>query len=197
MAIVRTLATISLAVIAKLLADEAKDWIPWLTKWIKEKAVRRLPIEVRDRYAEEWESDLLDIPGNISRLVRSIGFIRAAWAIATAFRKNRSRSTRSKWMRRVDVVGASFVLFATVPALGVLCALIRLESPGPVFVKTLRIRGDGTCFWTWSLRTMRFNSLRLTRTGLFIRKYHLDQIQRLFNILKGDLTFFPPNEPRN
>jgi hypothetical protein len=186
-----------LAVVNKLLADEAKDWLPFLAKRIKATAVKRLPPEVRERYSEEWETDLSEIPGSIGKLIYSIGFISAASGIGRAFQNANGIPKTPPWMRGIDILASFLALSLVAPWLIIVCALIRFESPGPVFIRILRVRDDGKCFWAWSLRTMTFRSLKVTRTGRILRKYQLQEIPRLFNILRGELTFFPPNDRSN
>ncbi len=58
-----TLEAILVGLLVAILADELLGWIPWLAKVLLKHNARRLPIELQERYKEEWLSHLNDIPG--------------------------------------------------------------------------------------------------------------------------------------
>lgn len=64
--------TILLSVFTALLSSEAGAWLPVLSKHLLARAVRKLPQELRARYEEEWEAHLLEIPGELSKVIYSI-----------------------------------------------------------------------------------------------------------------------------
>lgn len=66
------------ALLGKLCADEVKAWLPSIAEHLKELAVRRLPVEQRERYSEEWASYLNDTPGEIAKIWTALGFFRGA-----------------------------------------------------------------------------------------------------------------------
>ena len=53
------------AVMVRLLAEDATVWLPRLNYWLVSIAVRRLPDEKRERYAEEWAAHIEEMPGNV------------------------------------------------------------------------------------------------------------------------------------
>jgi len=71
------LTTVVVGITAKIVADEAKAWLPSLSQRLLKFAVSRLPEELRERYTEEWTADLLSYPGEISRCFRTLGM---CWA---------------------------------------------------------------------------------------------------------------------
>jgi len=82
--------------------------------------------------------------------------------------------------------------------------LIKLDSKGPVLYRQKRVGWRGTEFVLYKFRTMRFLSKKedipwreedkeeVTRVGAFLRKYHLDELPQLYNIIRGDLGFVGP-----
>jgi lipopolysaccharide/colanic/teichoic acid biosynthesis glycosyltransferase len=107
--------------------------------------------------------------------------------------------------RALDVVLAAVLLVVTSPVLGLAAVAIRLESRGPVFYRQLRVGRDGEPFELWKLRTMvpgaesigaglyvLEGDPRITRTGKLLRRFSLDELPNLINVLKGDMAIVGP-----
>ena len=107
-------------------------------------------------------------------------------------------------MKRVFDVVASFLgLIVISPVLLVLSVWVLLDSEGGVFFRQERVTAQGRIFRIHKFRSMtagtanagdgfymsRANSLRVTRAGRFMRRYHLDELPQLIDILLGDMTF--------
>lgn len=110
------------------------------------------------------------------------------------------------------VVGTLLLLFAVVPVLA-LAGLVRLTSPGPALFTQQRIGLNGKPFTLFKLRTMRQDAEaeladvldgvvgvyykpktdpRVTPLGRFLRKYSLDELPQLINVVKGDMSLVGP-----
>ena len=107
--------------------------------------------------------------------------------------------------RALDVVLAAALLAVTAPLLALAALAIRLESRGPVFYRQLRVGRDGQPFELWKLRTMvpgaetmgagiyvLEGDPRITRTGRLLRRFSLDELPNLVNVLRGEMSIVGP-----
>jgi len=106
--------------------------------------------------------------------------------------------------RRFDFVGALVGLLVLSPALALLALLIKLSSPGPFFYRGVRVGRGGKTFRIFKFRSMVQNAEaiggsstpeddpRVTGIGRFLRKYKLDELPQLLNVLSGDMSFVGP-----
>lgn len=120
------------------------------------------------------------------------------------FDKHLTMAVRSPKMRRLfDLLFVSFCLvLAAFPMLFIALA-IRVFDGTPVFWSQVRVGRGMQPFRLYKFRTMKVfaehpRSLtvgmdpRITRLGYWLRRYHLDELPQLFNILKGDMSFIGP-----
>jgi exopolysaccharide biosynthesis polyprenyl glycosylphosphotransferase len=123
------------------------------------------------------------------------------------------------WLKRAgDVVGALVLLMSLWPVFLVVTALIKLTSPGPVFFRQERLGLNRRPFMMLKFRTMRpqaeqqeaqllrahngvffkmQNDPRVTPLGRVLRKYSLDELPQLINVLKGDMSLVGPRPIRD
>ena len=100
--------------------------------------------------------------------------------------------------RVFDLVFAAAALIAATPLLVLVAVLIRLDSPGPVFFVQRRYGFNQQPFPIIKFRTMRMlddggrqatrDDPRLTRIGSWLRRWNVDEIPQLFNVLTGDMS---------
>lgn len=75
--------TVLAAVVARLMAEDFKEWTPRIVERLIDQAVRGLPDQQsRERYSEEWRSDVADIPGTLGKLWFAAGCLTASRSIA-------------------------------------------------------------------------------------------------------------------
>lgn len=103
--------------------------------------------------------------------------------------------------RIFDFIVALILLIIISPILFVLALLIVLDSPGGVFYRQIRITQYGKEFRIHKFRTMVSNAdkmgslvtvgedVRVTKIGRFLRKYRLDELPQLIDILQGNMSF--------
>lgn len=107
--------------------------------------------------------------------------------------------------RAADVAIAAISLAVLSPLLALAAAAIKLGSPGPVIYRQRRVGLHGEEFEMWKLRTMRAGSdpvgvgtavverdPRVTAAGRFLRRFALDELPNLVNVLRGEMTIVGP-----
>jgi exopolysaccharide biosynthesis polyprenyl glycosylphosphotransferase len=123
----------------------------------------------------------------------------------------------SFWLKRLfDTIASSLLLIVLSPLLIAIAIVIKKTSPGPIFYKQDRVGLKGHRFKVWKFRTMVANANelqreleaqnevkggvlfkikadpRITKVGKFLRKYSLDELPQLINILQGQMSLVGP-----
>ena len=103
--------------------------------------------------------------------------------------------------RMFDVWMSVFLLVFLMPVILVMAVLIKLDSKGPVIFKQTRVTAGNKDFTIYKFRSMVNDApklgtsvtvasdMRITKVGQFMRKYRIDEIPQLVNVLKGEMTF--------
>ena len=105
--------------------------------------------------------------------------------------------------RGFDVVAAALGLVLLTPLLLGIALWIKLDSPGPVFFRQVRVGRYGKPFRIFKFRTMRPASeaagkltvgedARITRSGRLLRRYKLDELPQLLDVLRGTMSLVGP-----
>lgn len=132
--------------------------------------------------------------------------LRPSWFIfSEGFRKSRF-TLRVK--RITDLIMATVLLILSVPAMLLTALLIKMDSRGPIIYRQDRVGENWKDFTLFKFRSMvenaeadgakwaKKNDSRITRVGRVIRKYRVDELPQLFNVLKGDMSFVGPRPER-
>lgn len=126
-----------------------------------------------------------------------------------SLRENPHRGWSQAAKRTMDVALAALALAALAPAMLVIAALVKLTSPGPALYRQRRASLRGRPFELYKFRSMRVdaeadtgpvwaqaNDPRCTPLGRFLRRYNLDELPQLFNVLRGDMSLVGPRPER-
>ena len=115
----------------------------------------------------------------------------------------------------LDIIGAFLILLFTLPLMASIAVAIKLSSAGPVFYRSRRVGRCGEVFTCYKFRTMIVdaehyqevlrkqnersgpffkiaNDPRVTQFGRFLRKFSLDELPQLWNVLRGDMSLVGP-----
>ena len=115
----------------------------------------------------------------------------------------RNDPTSEKVARLVSVTAAVVGLILLAPFLGVTALLIKLDSRGPILFFQDRAGKNGQSFRLWKFRTMhpaeihrsewvQDNFDRITRVGRLLRRFRIDELPQLVNILRGEMNLVGP-----
>jgi|ERR1700687_60343 len=106
--------------------------------------------------------------------------------------------------RALDVIYSIMLIVATLPLMTMVAVLIKSTSPGPVLYRQRRLGKNGAHFQLLKFRTMhhgrralglgltRRGDARVSRVGRFLRRWKLDELPQLFNVLRGEMSLVGP-----
>jgi len=106
--------------------------------------------------------------------------------------------------RLMDIILVLLSLIVALPIMAIVALIIKINSPGPALYVSERIGKGGKPFKIYKFRTMVINAdkiggpstaaddPRLTKIGLFLKRFQLDELPQLFNVLKGDMSLVGP-----
>lgn len=132
------------------------------------------------------------------------------------------RFAGAKIKRILDLIAAVGLLILLAPVMLGIAIVVRLESPGPILFRQERVGIDRKIFHLIKFRTMKVDAEnhlpdllatiadgsgttgllfklkadpRVTRTGAFLRRYSLDELPQLWNVLRGEMSLVGPRPP--
>jgi exopolysaccharide biosynthesis polyprenyl glycosylphosphotransferase len=168
--------------------------------------------------ARQLDIEMLVIPGFYDEITPEspVDYVGNLPVVALHRRNHRllSRLLKRAW----DIVLSCFLLVLLLPSLVIIAIVIKLDSPGPIFYVSHRIGKKGRVFACFKFRTMVANAdqlrhslaslnerdgllfkikndPRVTGAGTILRKFSLDELPQLCNVLFGDMSLVGPRPP--
>ncbi len=167
---------------------------------------------------EQRDVDLLIAPGIVDVAGPRLSLRPASGLPMLHLERPVSSGLRMEVKMGVDRVVSAVALLALAPVLFVIALLIRWDSPGPALFRQSRVGEGGRVFPIYKFRTMvpdadgRLGDLaaghdgndvlfklrrdpRVTRVGAFLRRYSIDELPQLINVLRGEMSLVGPRPP--
>jgi exopolysaccharide biosynthesis polyprenyl glycosylphosphotransferase len=178
------------------------------TQAIREARRNRLNIRViPDLFNCEWEEQ--------SRASRRLGLEYFGDLPVLTLHQEKAPTSRLFWKRVLDVMVSGLALFVAAPVMAMIALAIKLASPGKVLYQAKRVGLKGRRFACYKFRTMVSDADRLkdslrpanerngpcfkiaadpriTPVGRFLRRYSLDELPQLWNVLRGEMSMVGP-----
>jgi len=152
--------------------------------------------------------EVVDMPNFYEHLAGKlpIDHLSDVWLLFNGLNKNKLYCRHLK--RVVDLLVGGVLLLTHTPVLALIAAAIKLDSPGPVFYRQERLGLEGRPFSLIKFRTMiqdaencgpqwaEEDDPRITRVGRVLRKFRLDELPQLINVLRGEMSIVGPRPER-
>ena len=165
--------------------------------------------------ASDLDAEISVLPALARHLSTSIAVEGIAGATVLSYRPSRHQGISWAAKRVVDVVGALAMLVVAAPLWLAVAVAIKLDSPGPVLYKQTRVGRHGRPFTIYKFRSMQIDAdarktlildlneadgpyfkvrcdPRITRVGRYTRRFSIDELPQVLNVLRGDMSLVGP-----
>jgi lipopolysaccharide/colanic/teichoic acid biosynthesis glycosyltransferase len=143
---------------------------------------------------------------HFNRNQQAAEFVHLCETIIQQWNEEEHRFYRRAGKRVLDLILSMALVVALVPVFLAIVILVKLTSPGPVFFNQGRLGKLGKIFVAYKFRTMlhrnrtkhieiRGGNPEVTPIGEYLRRFKLDELPQLFNVLKGDMSLVGPRPP--
>jgi lipopolysaccharide/colanic/teichoic acid biosynthesis glycosyltransferase len=181
-----SIAAVLRAALSRQLADELKAWLPWVVQRVIQRAVARLHSTQRERYQEEWQSHVDEVPGQVGKLLVAIGFLKSARKMTLLANAPRTQVAASDLFKRYsDLAMSAALLLLFSPMMLVIAVALRLDGAESAFTAEMRVGVNGRRF-----KMYRFSASR--RVGRFLWRTSLNEVPQLTNVLLGHMSLVGP-----
>lgn len=166
----------------------------------------------------KYNIDIRIIPERFDRIATTFAFRNDLEYPCMQIVKTPLRGLNIVLKRLADIAGSILLLLLLSPIFAAIGVIIKVDSKGPVFFRQQRIGKNGVPFFMMKFRSMHKeaenmraelenmsdasgpvfklkNDPRITRIGSLLRKYSLDELPQLWNVLKGEMSLIGPRPP--
>ncbi|MGI9305359.1 MAG: TIGR03013 family XrtA/PEP-CTERM system glycosyltransferase [Gammaproteobacteria bacterium] len=192
-----------------------------LVQYVQEEQIDEIVVAINDRRKNYPLDELLDCRLSGVEVIEPVQFVERetgklhidllhpSWMIFSDGFDRGSLRTSSE--RVFDIFASLLLLVMSAPLMLITALAIWFESYGkhPILYRQIRVGLDGEPIMLYKFRSMRVGAekdgeplwaqrgdARVTRVGVIIRKYHIDELPQLFNILAGDMSLIGPRPER-
>jgi len=136
-----------------------------------------------------------------------LSFLDRTWFLGNL--KEGEKMVYDKIKRGIDIILAGILFIITAPLWPFIALAIKLEDKGPVLYRQERIGKDKKPFLLFKFRSMepeaeektgpvwaKKSDSRITKVGKFLRRFHLDELPQMLNVLKGEISLVGPRPER-
>ncbi|MCM5705105.1 sugar transferase [Larsenimonas salina] len=207
---VRKIAVVPIGQVEDFCTQNVVDW-----RWLQQPDLRDLRIDgivvdLKSALSPEWQRFLADcmiqrIPVHDAQRFHEelTGKVGLEHIYQNRYGLMVTNNTYELIKRAADFVVALIMLPLVLPPIAIAAIMIKRDDPGPVFFKQKRAGFQGIEFDVYKLRSMYVNpenqtptagveDPRITRVGRVLRKYRIDELPQIFNVLKGDMSLIGP-----
>jgi lipopolysaccharide/colanic/teichoic acid biosynthesis glycosyltransferase len=178
-----------MSVLGRQVSEELKAWTPLICKKLVQIATDRLQPEDRDRYQEEWNSYLNEVPGDASKILVAIGFLFAARRMSPV----RGDAGIYRLLKSVfDTAVSAAMTLCLIPLFALIVLAIKVSDWGrPTFQKETRLGLNRRPIQLLKFRTLDSRG-RVMAIGRLLRRHDLESLPEILNVLRGDMAMVGP-----
>jgi lipopolysaccharide/colanic/teichoic acid biosynthesis glycosyltransferase len=207
-----------LGALLSLLLAEFTEMGPWLAERVIRRAVWPLPADQRERYLEEWLGELDAVPGKLTKLTFAVRVVIGAPVTGRTLHGLAPPTRYERFAKpALDRLAGALLLVALSPLLLVVTLVIWIRLGRPVLLREERMGQYGRSFALYRFRTVLPDRRSYDRPfvgpdrrrtgwhpddprhipiGRMLRRYALDDLPQMFNVIKGDMSLVGPR-PRS
>ncbi len=159
--------------------------------------------------SEQTKANIFVVPSVFEMLISKMQHLQIQDIPLVEVVKNPTTGARFYTKRVIDIFFSALLLALLSPVFLLVALVIKISSPGPLIYRQTRVGKDGALFIVYKFRTMipdaeagtgavlaSEDDARVTPAGKWLRRYRLDELPQLVNILQGDMSFVGPRPER-
>ncbi|HEY3132774.1 MAG TPA: sugar transferase [Acidobacteriota bacterium] len=159
--------------------------------------------------SEQTNANIFVVPSVFEMLISKMQHLQIQDIPLVEVVKNPTTDARFYTKRVIDIFFSALLLALLSPVFFLVALVIKVSGPGPLIYVQKRVGKDGALFSVYKFRTMvpdaeantgailaSEDDVRVTQSGKWLRRFRLDELPQLVNILQGDMSFVGPRPER-